>query len=110
MKVQLEKLDVQHQRDKGRFFIDLPGEGTAKLEYRKHMDRQPPIIEFTHTLVSEAYREQGIGSKIVKTGLEHAQNKGYRIKAVCPFVAAYIEDHPKFRDKAMVLDNELKED
>lgn len=76
-----------------RFFIELPGEAKAHLDYKLHLMKNPPIIEFTYTFVSESYRNQGIASKMVAEGLEYADKKGYEVEPTCPFVASYMEEN-----------------
>lgn len=66
----------------------------AHADYR----RQGDTITFVHTEVPEAMAGKGIGSALVRGALDDARAKGLRVVARCPFVAAWIERHPEYRD------------
>lgn len=55
-------------------------------------------IVFVHTEVPSAYAGRGIGARLAAGALDDARKRGLRVRALCPFVAAYIERHPQYRD------------
>jgi uncharacterized protein len=55
------------------------------------------VIVFTHTVVPPPIEGHGVGSKLIKGALDAARDRGLRVIAQCPFVAAYIERHPEYR-------------
>ena len=55
-------------------------------------------IVFTHTLVPPALEGHGVGSKLIRGALDAARDRGLRVIPQCPFVAAYIDKHPEYRD------------
>ena len=55
-------------------------------------------IVFTHTLVPPELEGRGIGSTLVRSALDAARDRGLKVVPQCPFVAAYIERHPEYRD------------
>ena len=85
--------DVQHDPAAHAFTADVDG-GTAELEYETEGDR----IVFTHTFVPEASRGQDVGSALVEAGLAYARRESLTVVPQCPFVAAYVEDHPETQD------------
>jgi len=52
-------------------------------------------IIFTHTGVPPALEGNGIGSMLVKAGLEYAHAKKLQVESLCWFVSGYIQRHPE---------------
>lgn len=52
---------------------------------------------FTHTIVPDALRGMGVGSRLIAGALADVRARGMRLRPQCPFVAAYIEKHPEWR-------------
>ena len=93
MKIDRDALEVQHRRDANRFEIKIE-ENTAVLDYHLSGD----TVTFTHTGVPQALEGNGIGSLIVRAGLNHAREQGYKVVPLCSFVGAYIRHHPEYGD------------
>ncbi len=55
----------------------------------------PGTITFTHTLVPQALRRQGIATALVEAGIALAQNRGLKIIPRCPFFKSYFAEHPQ---------------
>ena len=55
-------------------------------------------IVFTHTLVPKAVAGHGAATKLVRAALDSARDRGLKVIPQCPFVAAYIDKHPEYRD------------
>jgi predicted GNAT family acetyltransferase len=55
-------------------------------------------IVFTHTIVPKALEGRGVGSKLIRAALDSARDRGLKVIPQCPFVAAYIEKHPEYRE------------
>jgi predicted GNAT family acetyltransferase len=56
------------------------------------------VLAFLHTEVDPARQQRGLGSALVRAALEDARKRGLRIVAICPFVEAYVHDHPEYAD------------
>jgi uncharacterized protein len=56
------------------------------------------VIAFLHAEINPAHERQGWGSRLVAGALDDARARGLKVRPVCPFVAAYIERHPDYRD------------
>ncbi|MDF7777862.1 GNAT family N-acetyltransferase [Sphingomonas sp. AOB5] len=67
---------------------------TAFAAYKLHGE----VITFTHTIVPEELGGRGIASRLIKFALDDVRAQGLKVIAQCPFVAAYIEKHPDYRD------------
>ena len=85
-----------NNEEKKRYEFQLP-EHTPLIEYIRTKDK----IYLTHTEVPVALGGQGIGSELVKKALEDVKEKDLTLIPLCPFVAAYIKEHPEYR--ALVL-------
>lgn len=67
---------------------------TAYIEY---IINNKGMIFLTHTEVPAGLEGKGVGSKIVKEALEEAEKRELQVVPLCPFVAAYIRRHPKWK-------------
>lgn len=85
--------DVQHEPARHRFAASVEG-GTAELAYERRGD----AVAFVHTFVPEAARGQDVGTALVEAGLAWARSEGLNVIPKCPFVRAYVDDHPEAQD------------
>ena len=76
-----------------RFELDADGH-VAFVTYRMGKN----VITLVHTEVPKALSGKGIGSRLVRGTLDLVRAAGLKLVPVCPFVAAYIEKHPEYRD------------
>jgi predicted GNAT family acetyltransferase len=76
-----------------RYEVAVPG-GLAFTAYRL----EPGRIVFTHTEVPKAAEGHGVGQELVRFALDDARARGLAVVPLCPFVAAFIERHPEYRD------------
>ena len=88
-------LAIRHEPDARRFVADVGGGKTAYISYRQ-VDAQR--LELDHTYVPRESRGGGVASQLTVRALEYARERGYRVVPSCPFVAAYIERHPEYRE------------
>ncbi len=93
--MQAKNLSVVHNAEKKRFEIQIDSH-TAELTYFLNGD----IIVFTHTGVPSALEGRGIGSLLVKTGLQYARDNHLKVQTLCWFVSGYMDRHPEFQDLA----------
>ena len=84
---------VVHNLGESRFELTLNGH-TAVLDYLL----TGRTITFTHTGVPTAIEGRGIGSKLVKAGLEHARSQELKVRTTCWFVGKYLRRHPEYGD------------
>jgi predicted GNAT family acetyltransferase len=87
-------LAIHHLPDACRFAADIDG-ATAYISYRELGGR---ILDLDHTFVPVARRGAGIASQLTAHALSFARAEGYRVVPSCPFVAAYIDRHPEYRN------------
>jgi predicted GNAT family acetyltransferase len=84
---------VRDNRAEQEFELDVDGH-RAVAAYQ----REGGTIVFTHTHVPRAIEGRGVGSKLIRAALDAARDEGLAVVPQCPFVAAYIERHPEYRD------------
>lgn len=82
---------VHDNVDLDRFELDLEG-GTAVAYYRM----TPEVLTITHTEVPPEMRHRGVGSELVRGALEWARARGMKVVPQCPFVSAFINQHPEY--------------
>jgi uncharacterized protein len=88
-----ESIEIRHNLDENRFQIEAESR-LAVLEYKLNAD----TIVFTHTGVPDELGGRGLGSKLVRAGLDYAREQGLRVHPLCSFVASYIEKKPEYQD------------
>ena len=84
--------EVRDNRDRSRFEILVDGEVAGFADYRLREGR----ITFTHTEVDDAYEGEGLGSTLVRHGLDAARDAGLAVFPSCPFTAEWIKHHPEY--------------
>ena len=87
------ELKVVNNAAERRFEVRL-GDEIAFTEYRIEDD----AIRFPHTEVPKAFEGRGVGSLLVKAGMQFAREQGLPVKPACSFVAGYIAKHPEYHD------------
>ncbi|AEV81650.1 acetyltransferase [Actinoplanes sp. SE50] len=79
--------------DKGRFEARTDtGALAGVLTYQM----TGPIVVFTHTEVDPAFEHQGVGSALARTALEDARARSRTVVPMCPFIAAWLDQHKEF--------------
>ena len=87
------ELVVRDHREASRFEAIIDGH-IAFLQY----ERRPDALVFLHTEVPEMLRGRGIANQLAKVGLQFARAEGLPIVVQCPFVRAYLREHPDAGD------------
>lgn len=89
-----EPVVVENNAAASRFEVRLP-DGLAELRYRF---RGPDTIVLIHTEVPPALEGRGIAGQLARAALEYARERKLSVVLICPFVTAYVERHPEFKD------------
>jgi predicted GNAT family acetyltransferase len=87
-------VSVADHPDAKRYELTAEDERLGFVTYRL----APGVIAFLHAEVNPAHEGEGWGSRLVAGALDDARARGLKVRPVCPFVAAYIERHPEYRD------------
>ena len=84
---------VQDNPALSRFELKV-GDEIAVANY----SRSPGRIILSHTEVPTALSGRGIGSELARGVLELVRSEKLRVVVTCPFMAAFIANHPEFSD------------
>ena len=56
------------------------------------------LVVFTHAAVDPAQRGRGVANELARQALDQVRASGRRVVPVCPFIAAYVKQHPEYAD------------
>lgn len=84
---------IRDNAARSRFELDADGV-TAFMNYRL----SGGVITLAHTETPAAARGRGIASRLVEGVLETVRARGLKVVPRCPFVRAYLAEHPQYRD------------
>ncbi len=85
--------DIRHNKAQSRF--ELEADGAMAVAYYRTQDG---VMDFTSTQTPPALRNRGIASRLVRGALEAARAEGFKVKASCSFVEAFLQRHKEFAD------------
>jgi predicted GNAT family acetyltransferase len=88
------ELTVTDVPEAGRYEARAADRVLGLAAYRRHGDR----VLFTHTEVDPDAEGGGVGSTLVRGALDDVRARGLRAVPHCPFVRAWIEQHPDYAD------------
>lgn len=86
-------LPIRDDAARSRFELEAGGV-TAFMNYQ----RSSNVISLDHTETPVAARGRGLASQLVKGVLDEVRSRGLKIVPRCPFVRAYVERHPEYRN------------
>ncbi len=86
-------LPIRDDTARSRFELDVDGV-TVFMNYRLSGN----AISLDHTETPVAARGRGLASQLVKAVLDEVRRRDLQIVPRCPFVSAYLERHPQYRD------------
>jgi uncharacterized protein len=85
--------NVRDNTERHRFELDADNH-VAFSNYK----RSDGLLTILHTEVPKELEGRGIGSALVRGLLDLARAQGLKVRAVCPFVQAYLDRHPEYSD------------
>lgn len=77
-----------------RFEIVVDGEVAGFIVYRV----DGGVLTMVHTEVAPSRQGGGVGTALVAGALDDVRARGLSVRPACSFVAAYIREHPSYRD------------
>ncbi|MGB7035080.1 MAG: GNAT family N-acetyltransferase [Xanthobacteraceae bacterium] len=86
-------LPIRDDAARSRFELEAGGV-TVFMNYQ----RSSNVISLDHTETPVAARGRGLASQLVKGVLDEVRSRGLKIVPRCPFVRAYVERHPEYRN------------
>ena len=91
-------VEIRHDAGARRFVARAGGERGEIVGYIAYERADGDALDLLHTVVIPERRGEGVGEALVRSALAHAREAGARIIPSCPFVAAYVDEHPDERD------------
>jgi predicted GNAT family acetyltransferase len=89
------EVTVERNTELQRYEAWVDGELAGFAEYRM---RGAHVVVFTHTEVDDAFEGKGVASRLIRAALDDVRSRDASVVARCPFVAAYIREHPAYAD------------
>jgi uncharacterized protein len=93
MQIDVEKLQVIHNREENRFEVSVEGY-PSRLNYLQ--DGKNFVI--THVGVHPELRGLGVAGRIVEVSLEYAKENSLRVIPMCSYAAAFMRRHPEYAE------------
>ena len=87
-------MTVTDRPEELRYEIEVDGEIAGFMAYR----RAPGLVDLVHTDVAPKWEGKSVGAELVKGALDDLRARALKVRATCPFVAAYIRRHPEYGD------------
>lgn len=84
-------MTVRHEPDRHRFVTTVDGRD-AVLTYTQ----TPGRISFNHTGVPDGIGGRGVGSALVRVGLDFARDAALTVEPRCWFVRGWMDRHPEY--------------
>lgn len=90
-------LDVTHHPAASRFEAAVEGH-LCTCQYRLYNGSGGRLMMLTHTGVPHALRGRGIAAALVQAALDHARERGWKVRPDCSYAEAYMQRHPQTLD------------
>ena len=84
---------IKNNTHRNRFELDTDGK-VSVVEYQKVDDETLALV---HTEVDPSVEGKGVGSHLVESVLQYAEQNQLKIVPVCPFVTTYLKRHPDWK-------------
>jgi uncharacterized protein len=92
-----DAITIDRNDETRRYELKLDGQLAGYAEFRTN----PGRVTFTHTVVFPEHEGEGLGSRLGKFVLDDAVRRGDTIVPVCPFISAYLRQHPGVYDASV---------
>jgi predicted GNAT family acetyltransferase len=87
-------LDVVDNPARSRYELRDDGHLVGFTEYHE----RDGVLVFPHTVITQPKRGAGYGTLLIQAALDDVRAQGRRIVPECPFVAAFVAEHPEYAD------------
>jgi len=89
-----EDISISKNEDAGRYELRLGGRRVGLADYYRHGN----TVVIPHTETLPEFGGRGLASRLVRYCLDDIRDQHLRVEPACPFVAAYIRQHPEYAD------------
>ncbi len=87
-----EQITVEHDPQRHRYEIRVDGEVAGHTSYQLHGS----TVALMHTEIDDRFEGRGLGTRLVADVLADLQKRGGMLLPYCPFVRAFLADHPQY--------------
>jgi uncharacterized protein len=88
--------DAEHDR----YVVEVDGEVAGYTVYHMRGGR----YFFVHTEIEPGFGGHGVGTALARYALDDVRAKGGTIVPICPFIRAFVDEHPEYES---LIDHEL---
>jgi hypothetical protein len=92
---ELAEVTIQDNEERTRY--EASTESGVVAGFAEYRD-EDGVRVFVHTEVDDAYEGQGIGSTLARGALADVRERGMTLRANCPFIRKYVENHDEYAD------------
>jgi len=85
---------VENRPERSRYEIYVDGELAGFTVYEPH----GPRVALVHTEIDDRFAKHGVGSTLIRAALDDVRSQGRSVLPYCPFVRAFIAEHPEYVD------------
>jgi len=86
-------LDIRHDRGTHRFEVTVEGVPCV-LDYMLAEGG----MAITHTIVPAEAAGRGVAGELVRTALDYARSRGWKVAPLCSYADAWMQRHPDYAD------------
>ncbi len=86
--------ELRDNTERSRYEVLIDGQVTGFAEYRL----VGGAVMLPHTEVNEGHEGEGLGGQLARFALDDVKAAGKRVIPMCPFIAAYIRQHPEYTE------------
>jgi len=86
---------VVHEPDESRYDLWVGDRLAGHIRYLRCADG---VLVLAHTEIDPDLRRDGLGATLVRAALDDARDRDLTVQPLCPFVAAFIRQHPEYDD------------
>lgn len=90
----MSDVEVVHEPEQQRYAVSVDGRPAGFAAYI----RAEGLVVMSHTEVDGSFEGQGVGSALARAALDDLREQGVRVLPTCPFIKAWIDHHPEYRD------------
>ena len=90
-----DDIDVRDHPAAHRFEVWV---GDERAGFTHYVDRGNGVVAFDHTEIKPEFEHRGLAGRLIGEALAAARDRGWAVLPECPFVRAYLEQHPELVD------------
>jgi predicted GNAT family acetyltransferase len=88
----MDEIRFTHNEPASRYELWVGDRLGSFLDYKRRND----LMILVHTETEPEMEGEGLGTRLVHDALEEIRAAGLTVKPYCPFVRAYIDEHPEY--------------